>query len=322
MSGRQGTEHGKAPAESDRASALSTASRPSASERGTPPALGELFTAQQTSQQRPPRRQSGQRSRRWAVATLLLLLTAASTLYVGGWQYGLWIVVILAVHEAGHFLPARRHGLRASPPYFIPFPLPPFGTLGAVIQLRRRLPHRRALFDMAIGGPLAGLVPILWLAVVGVRRSAWVPAAADPWPRDETLLFKVLGHWLLGAPPTDHVLALHPMAMAAWVGMFITALNLIPMGQLDGGHILYALLGRRAHGVSLALLAVAGCASAVLGYWQWLVPLAVLAVLGLRHPPTLDDGQELGGVRTLLGWLMLLFVLVGWSPRPLITALG
>lgn len=251
-----------------------------------------------------------------------MLLTCGSTLYVGGWQYGLWIILVLVVHEAGHYLQARRYGLRASLPYFIPFPLQPFGTLGAVIQLRRRLPHRRALFDMAISGPIAGLVPALLLAAVGVRHSTWAPAASDPWPRDEPLLFDLLAKGLLGTPPVDHVLVLHPMAMAAWVGIYITALNLIPIGQLDGGHILYALLGRRAHGVAMTLLTAAVVGAVYFAYWHWLLPLGLLALFGLRHPPTLDDDPGLGLVRTLLGWLMLLFVLVGWSPRPLIIALG
>ncbi len=283
------------------------------------PSLSDMFDPRQTAAVGKGRRRD---RRPWALAALLLGLTCGSTLYVGGWQYGLWIVVVLAVHEAGHYLQARRYGLRASPPFFIPFPLQPFGTLGAVIQLRRRLPHRRALFDMAISGPIAGLVPALLLALVGVGRSSWAPLAADPWPRDEPLLFNMLGHWLLGAPPPDHVLVLHPMAMAAWVGIYITALNLIPVGQLDGGHILYALLGRRAHGVSIILLASAVGGAVVFAYWHWLVPLGLLALFGLRHPPTLDDDPGLGRARTLLGWLMLLFVLVGWSPRPLITALG
>lgn len=256
--------------------------------------------------------------RRWLLAGLLLLLTGASTLYVGSWQYGMWIVVILVVHEAGHWLQAKRYGLKASPPYLIPFPVQPLGTLGAVIQLRRRMPHRRALFDIAVTGPLAGLVPALILSAVGVGRSHWAPAASNPWPRDESLLFQWLGQGLLGLPPDGHQLVLHPMAMAGWVGIYITALNLIPMGQLDGGHILYALLPKRAYGLSWLVWWGAALATVGLGYWHWLGPLLLLLIFGLRHPPTLDDVPSLNPIRATLGWLVLLFVVIGWSPRPFI----
>lgn len=285
------------------------------------PSLDAVFGGRRPGASTPPSTHRRQ-SRRWVWAALLLLLTVASTLYVGDWQYALWIVVILVAHEAGHFLQARRYGLNASPPYFIPFPVQPLGTLGAVIQLRRRIPHRRALFDVAVSGPLAGLVPALLLSVVGVMHSRWAPIEANPWHRDDPLLFDLLGHVLLGAPPEGFALLLHPMAMAGWAGVYITALNLMPIGQLDGGHILYALLDRRAYAVSMVILGGSFLAVTLFGHWQWLLPLLILWLIGLRHPPTLDDVQDLGGVRTALGWLVLLFVLIGWSPRPFIASLG
>lgn len=256
--------------------------------------------------------------RQWQLAAVLFALTVASTWHVGPWQYAVWVMVVLVVHEAGHWLVARRHGMAASPPYFIPFPIQPLGTLGAVIRLRRRMPHRRALFDIAVSGPLAGLVPALLLSGIGVARSSWTPAADNPWLRDESLLFELLGHWLLGPAPEGHTLLLHPLAMAGWVGIYITALNLIPIGQLDGGHMLYALLPQQAHTVSSMVVLLAAGISWFLGLWHWLLPLALLTLLGLRHPPTLQDIPAPGFARMFVGWLMVLFLVIGWSPRPFI----
>ena len=168
---------------------------------------------------------------------------------LAGLRYSVPVMTILVCHEMGHFLQARRYGVYASLPYFIPIPSPPFGTLGAVILMEPRIGGRRALFDIGITGPLAGLAPTLIFL-----RPRPVPDGAEIHPGRGTsqpivvgcpLLFRALCTWKFGPLPADFPITvgmLHPMAFAGWVGLFITSLNLIPIGQLDGGHVLYAIL--------------------------------------------------------------------------------
>ena len=129
-------------------------------------------------------------------------------------------------------------------------------------------------------------------------------------------MFKLFSHWIFGPLPAGLDISLHPLAYAGWVGIFITALNLVPIGQLDGGHILYALLRRKAHPVAVCLLSGAAVAVLLFRYWGWSVMLALLIVMGPKHPPTADDDVRLGSGRVLLGWLTLLFVPLGFTPTP------
>ncbi|RMH23329.1 MAG: site-2 protease family protein [Acidobacteria bacterium] len=259
----------------------------------------------------PPRR-------RWVLAASLFLLTCATTFLVGGPVYAAAVMTILTTHELGHFLQARRYGVVASLPYFIPMPLPPLGTMGAIIAMGSRIPHRRALFDIGASGPLAGLVPAIACAVVGIQRSTVQPIPqGEPnlW-FGEPLLFQLLSRLIHGPIPDDQALFLHPLAFAGWVGIFITALNLTPIGQLDGGHVLYAMLGRRAHAVAIALLGAAIVAVIAGRYWHWSLILVLLIVFGPRHPPTADDRWPLDRRRWLLGWLTLAFLVLGFTPTP------
>jgi len=132
----------------------------------------------------------------------------------------------------------------------------------------------------------------------------------------EPLLFKLLAYLTFGPLPDGADISLHPVAYAGWVGIFITALNLIPIGQLDGGHVLYALLLRRAHGVAQAVLFAAMLAVVVFGYWGWTLMILLLMLMGPIHPPTANDYVPLGTGRTVLGWASLLFVPIGFTPVP------
>lgn len=134
----------------------------------------------------------------------------------------------------------------------------------------------------------------------------------------EPLIFKLLSFWTFGSLPEGHDVFLHPIAFAGWVGIFITALNLIPISQLDGGHVLYALLGKRSHQVAIALLVSAALAVVLLGYWGWTLMILLLLFIGPKHPPTANDNMPLGVRRTVLGWLSLLFVVVGFTPTPFV----
>jgi membrane-associated protease RseP (regulator of RpoE activity) len=274
--------------------------------------------------------------RRVGTPLLLFIATCVSTLYVGtvqapdglgtwanilyGLHYAVPVMIILLCHEMGHFVQAQHYGVYASWPYFIPMPFPPFGTFGAVIAMEPRIGGRRALFDIGISGPLVGLVPTLIFLIVGLRQSHYALPVVDALRFNDPALFRLLARMILGPMPHGYEIVKDPMAFAGWVGLFITSLNLIPIGQLDGGHVLYALLREKAHRVATALLF--GALFLVIfqfkEYGSWAVMLALLFFLGPIHPPTADDQEPLGAVRIVLGWLTLAFILIGFTPRPIV----
>ncbi len=279
----------------------------------------------------PPRR------RRFWLPLGLFIATCLSTWYVGGWEFSAALMTILICHEMGHFVQAWRYGVHASYPFFIPMPVGPFGTFGAVIGMSSRITNRRALFDIGITGPLAGLVPTIVCCVAGIFMSRALPDVilgilkpvafphvvivhqAEPWLLGEPLLFQWLTRWLHAPIPQGYSLVLHPLAAAGWVGLFVTALNLIPIGQLDGGHVLYAILRRKAHAVATVLL-VAAAVMLVLDFRNmrsWMLLIFLLVMMGPRHPPTANDYVPLGSGRIILGWLTLAFLLIGFTPTPL-----
>ena len=201
------------------------------------------------------------RSRRSALPILLFIATCLSTLYTGssdailamdwyqgmlyGLRYAIPVMTILVCHEMGHFYMAHRHKVYASLPYFIPVPFTPFGTFGAVIAMEPRVGGRKAIFDIGIAGPLAGLIPTIIFLILGLQRSIFeFPIRGEP-SFGSSLFFSFLADWIRGPAPMNKDLFLDPMAFAGWVGLFITSLNLIPIGQLDGGHVLYALLRKK-----------------------------------------------------------------------------
>jgi membrane-associated protease RseP (regulator of RpoE activity) len=259
-----------------------------------------------------------QRPRRVLVPVLLFLATCVTTSDAGGPAYAVAVMTILLSHELGHYLQARRYGVPVSLPYFIPIPAKPLGTMGAVIAMQRGVGNRRTIFDIAVTGPLAGLAPALAFSIIGLQWSTII-AAADARglvSLGEPILFKILAYLVIGPLPDGRELVLHPVAFAGWVGIFITALNLIPIGQLDGGHILYALLVRRAHVIARIVLLAAMAAVVLGGYWTWILMIFLLMLMGPDHPPTADDTAPLGLGRTILGWLILPFVALGFTPVP------
>ena len=274
--------------------------------------------------------------RRWRLPLALFIATCFSTLLAGmggeeGWtafvsglRYCLPVMTILVCHEMGHFIQAYRYGVYASFPFFIPLPLPgsPLGTLGAVIAMEPRVGHRRALFDIGITGPLAGLLPAIVFCLWGLRMSVPVPVPEHPHGMSVALplLFQAMAAWQFGSLPPHFTINLDPMAFAGWVGLFITSLNLIPIGQLDGGHILYALLRKKAHKVATALL-LAALFVVIWDWdrlWQWTLMLFLLLMMGPAHPPTANDEEPLGVGRYILGWLTLAFIFVGFTPVPFV----
>jgi membrane-associated protease RseP (regulator of RpoE activity) len=233
--------------------------------------------------------------------------------FIDGLTYAVPVMTILVCHEMGHFVQAWRNGVYASLPYFIPMPISPIGTFGAVIAMEPRRGDRRAVFDIGISGPLAGLVPTIIFLLVGLHYSYVVkgkPSYGEP------LLMKFIINALFGSIPEGYKIAMHPMAFAGWVGLLITSLNLIPIGQLDGGHVLYGMIRHRAHEVAKYILIAAIVAVIALGYWQWSLMLILLTMMGIRHPPTADDDAPLGAGRYILGVLTLAFVIIGFTPTP------
>lgn len=241
-----------------------------------------------------------------------------------GLPFSAALLGILGVHELGHYALGRRHGMPISLPYFIPVP-PPFlvGTLGAVIRLRGPVRDRRALFDMAVAGPLAGLVLALPLYAFGLHLSSirLLPPASEgggEFMLGFAILPALLAQLVFGALPPGHVIDLHPIAVAGWFGFFVTALNLIPAGQLDGGHLVYALFGRR-HAL-ISKLAVAGLMLIGLAFGSptWLIWAAmIVALMGFHHGPTMDDITPLNAPRRMLGVFALALIFALLPPVPL-----
>jgi membrane-associated protease RseP (regulator of RpoE activity) len=200
---------------------------------------------------------------RYGLHATLFALTFASMMYVGradddphvfgGWRFAVPLLSILVVHELGHFVASRIHRLDVSLPYFIPFPLSMLGTLGAVITMRNTPKTRNALFDVGASGPIAGLCIALPVLYFGLRWSTVEPIPPHGADEGQSLLYLAMKRIAVGPIPATHDVFLHPTAFAGWAGLLMTMLNLIPVGQLDGGHVAYALLGPRADALSARL---------------------------------------------------------------------
>lgn len=250
---------------------------------------------------------------------ILFLLTIASTWLTLGIWYSLPVIAILLAHEMGHYLMCRRYKIPATLPFFIPFPyLNPFGTMGAMIQMRGLIPHRKALFDVGAAGPLAGLVVTIPVLYFGLQLSDIVPASQSAEGMTiilgESLFYKLISFLALGPIPDTFDVRLHDMAYAAWVGLFVTSLNLLPIGQLDGGHIFYSLYGRKGFKyMPLFMLALGGL---TVIYYGWALLFILLLLLGRKHPPPVDDFTPLDTKRKVLAYVMFFIFVTSFSPTP------
>lgn len=256
--------------------------------------------------------------RRNIIHIVLFLLTVVSTWITGGPGYSIALMLILLGHEMGHYFISRRYGVRATLPFFLPFPFSPFGTLGAVIRMHSTVSSRKALFDTGVAGPLASLLLSIPAIVIGLVHSAVIPASqlkegtirlGDP------LLFSLIQRLVLGPIPESHDVLLHPIGYAGWVGLFVTALNLLPVGQLDGGHITYALFGRKSRTIFLMAIGAMGLIT-VFCNPGWLLLLVLITVFGLRHPAPLDDQTPLDVPRKLLGGIAFLAFFLSFTVAP------
>ena len=277
----------------------------------------------------------------WVLPSGLFLLTVFTTLWAGAYQaYNgtvrgpvyflleypetLWkgipfagtLLFILVTHELGHYVLSRIHRVPASLPLFIPGPPHFIGTFGAIIRMRGPIMNRRALFDIGVAGPLAGFVIAVVALIVGLQLSTVVDRTATfGLQLGEPLLLQFLSWLVIGSLPPQADVVLHPIAFAAWFGLFVTSLNLIPIGQLDGGHVAYALWGNRQKTMAFAVVPVL----IVLGFvgWPgWFIWAFMAGLWGIGHPPIMDPATPLGQGRTIVGWLALAVFVLTFAPVP------
>jgi membrane-associated protease RseP (regulator of RpoE activity) len=284
---------------------------------------------------------------------LLFLATVVSVFMAGaprgsgllsGWTFAVPFLSILVVHEFGHYIAARIHHVEASLPYFLPLPfVSPFGTLGAVIAMRGRIRSRNALLDIGASGPLAGLVVAIPMLAYGLSLSKVGPLGNEHYIQEgQSILYIALKRLVLGPIPEGMDVDLHPTAFAGWGGLLITMMNLLPWGQLDGGHVAYALFGYKQHAYarwfrrSLLILVVYNLVRfvvpvlqhrssmtlwvAITNSWFWLVWYLILGVVGrmsggAEHPPT--EPGELSPTRKVVAAVTLIFFVLLFMPVPL-----
>ena len=238
-----------------------------------------------------------------------------------GMVYSLTLLMILTAHEMGHYIACRWYGVTATLPYFIPMPLPPVGSFGAFIRIKSPIPNRRALFDIGIAGPLAGFVFIIPAAFIGHYFAVPAPPIESTEGMiyfESPLLFKFF-EWSLGLP---EMVELNPVMWAAWVGCLMTALNLLPVGQLDGGHATYAVFGARGNRIIAVAAYVAVLVLAVVSIrednWNWAVWVLILTFMLLAgHPPVLDPAEPIGRARVMVAIVGLLVFILCFLPTPI-----
>ncbi|MCA9101130.1 MAG: site-2 protease family protein [Pirellulales bacterium] len=290
---------------------------------GGVPILGEVTTAEVIGPPRGPR---------LVLPLVLFVATCFSTYYAVmehfGWsstvafQFMSATMAILLAHEAGHYFQTLRYRVRASLPFFIPMPMAPWGTMGAVIGMSGSTADRKQLFDIGLSGPLAGLVLAIPFSIVGIMTADFTTPEvmgnagggiefADP------LLFKLIMRQFRPELPEDVILFLNPWLFAGWVGMLITGLNMMPVGQLDGGHVAHAVLGRGARYLAYGVIASAVLYMVWLRQPVWILMVILIVMFGITHPPTANDAAPIGWGRRVLGLVSLAIPIFCFSPNPI-----
>ncbi len=272
------------------------------------------------------------------VNLVLFLATIGTTLLAGALQRGVnpfkhpqklylgipfsfTILVILGVHELGHYFMSKKYKVKATLPYFIPVPPPHIlGTFGAIIKMRSPLPNRKSLFDIGIAGPLSGFMVALLAVIIGLNLSeiVEVPLGKEGLFVGSSLLFSFLTKLIVPSPPEGYSILLHPVAFAGWIGFLVTAINLFPIGQFDGGHIAYSLFGKK-HKV---IAKITFFFFLFLGFFWigWFLWAVLFLFFGLGHPSPLDDVTLLDKKRKKLGLIALLILILSFVPVPFLTS--
>ena len=239
--------------------------------------------------------------------------------FTDGFPFSVTLLCILGVHEFAHYFTAKYWNIHVTLPYFIPAPFLPIGTFGAVIRMKSSIPSRKALVDVGVSGPLAGFVIALAASIVGLNWSdvSYAPIGESAYPLilGEPLIFKLLGYTLFGKLPDQAMINLHPVAFAGWLGLFVTALNLIPLGQLDGGHVLFA-LSPRIHEllrkVRFPVLILMG----ITFWYGWFVWAGLSLFFARNHPYPDRMETRLGPERTYLAIIAFAIFILCFTPTP------
>ncbi len=271
------------------------------------------------------------------VNLLLFVATIFSTLFVGasyvavttdemwqiwnGWPFSLTIMLILGAHEMGHYFAARYHKVPVTLPYFIPLPIPfSFGTMGAVIRLKGPVTNRRSLLDVGAAGPWAGMLFAVPLLLYGLATSTVGPLPATGYTMEgNSLLYALMKILVYGRflPSNGFDVQLNQVAWAAWVGLLVTSLNLIPLGQLDGGHIASVLFGEKARLLFWPIILSLAVLVVITGATTWILWIFILFFLGRTYAEPLDQVTELDPRRRMIAALSLLLFLLVFVPVPL-----
>ncbi len=277
----------------------------------------------------------------WGVPLGLFLVTVFTTLWAGAYQtksdpylgvldfliqhptdlwkgipFSVTLLGILVTHEFGHYFFSRVHRVPATLPLFIPGPPHFIGTFGAIIRMRGPILRKKALFDIGVAGPIAGFVVAVVALAIGLYRSRLVPTEGTYGLHlGEPLLLQFMSWLIIGPVPARIDILLDPIGVAAWFGLFITSLNLIPIGQFDGGHVAYALWGNRQRTIALTMVPILLFLGWV-GWPGWFLWAGIAGLLGFAHPPVSDPDEPLGPRRRWVGWAALVIFLITFSPVP------
>lgn len=267
------------------------------------------------------------------IHVILFIITFLTTLTAGALQKGINVItepdriveglpfagtlmIILLCHELSHYIASKKHHTKATLPYFIPAPSI-IGTFGAFIKMKSPIITRKALIDIGASGPIAGFIVSVIACIVGLSMSeiVSVSGAEGALSLGDSILFSFLSRVVLGVAPDNHDILLHPVAFAGWIGLFVTSLNLIPIGQLDGGHIAFAILGERHKYVSVILVAILG----IFGFffWEgWSLWAVLMLILGIKHPPVLYWEASLDPKRRFIGIFTFVIFIITFIPLP------
>ncbi len=240
-----------------------------------------------------------------------------------GLPFSITLLLILMAHELSHYFMSRKHNVSATLPYFIPAPPIPMiiGTFGAIIKMKPPIYDRRALIDIGASGPIGGFILSVIAIIIGLKLSNITPLDGfhnhpEGIILGESLLFALLTKLVLNITPDKYTIMLHPIAFAGWVGFLVTSLNLLPIGQLDGGHISYALFGEKHKWIAIGMIPLLIFFG--LKFWPgWIAWAVIMIIVGYKHPPVIYPNVRLDKGRKLIGWISLLIFILTFMPVPL-----
>jgi len=234
-----------------------------------------------------------------------------------GLPYSIALILILGSHELGHYLTCRHYGVPATLPFFIPF-LPPFGTMGAVIRMGLTT-NRRTLVRVGAAGPIVGFLIAVPVTIVGLMLSEVVPQGSlvGGFQFGSSLIFQLLAFLVKGPVPETSTILIHPIALAGWLGFLVTALNLLPLSQLDGGHIAYGLFGKKRIYLMIAVYALMVATAFFFKAWSWLIWALITVIFGFRHPPASDEITPLSAADIVIAVAALIILVLTVMPIPL-----